>query len=263
MTKFRPCIDIHNGKVKQIVGGTLSDSGEGVKENFVSDKDSAEFAQMYADDQLTGGHVIQLGAGNVEAAQRALAAYPKGLQIGGGITLKNASSWLDQGASHIILTSWLFSKQGEFILENLQKLCAEVGKEKIVVDLSCRRVAGESAEDISWVVAMNRWQTLTNLAITPENLETISQYCDELLIHAADVEGLCQGIDKELVEYLSKSANIPMTYAGGVRCLEDLTLIDTLSKGKIDVTVGSALDVFGGSQIKYQDLVEWNLREGE
>ncbi len=258
MTKFRPCIDLHNGKVKQIVGGTLTDEGDEVKENFVSDKGAAEFAKMYQDDHLTGGHVIKLGPGNDCAAESSLKAYPRGLQIGGGINIENASKWLDAGASHVIITSWLFSQEGEFLAENLENLASEIGKERLVVDLSCRKVAGAQP---SWKVAMNRWQTLTDLEISYKNLDAIAKHCDEFLIHAADVEGLCLGIDEQLVNYLGKWGGVPMTYAGGVAKMQDLELIDTLSNGTIDVTVGSALDVFGGDRIKYSDLVHWNDRD--
>ena len=135
MTKFRPCIDLHNGKVKQIVGGTLTDSGEGLKENFVSDKQADAFAEMYAADGLTGGHVIQLGAGNQKAAESALRAYPGGLQLGGGVSLENADHWLSCGASHVVVTSWLFDPDGHFLWERLKGLADEVGKERLVVDL--------------------------------------------------------------------------------------------------------------------------------
>lgn len=254
MTKYRPCIDLHNGKVKQIVGGTLSDSGEGVKENFVSDKGSVDFANMYAQDQLLGGHVIQLGPGNRDAAEAALAGFPNGLQIGGGVNLSNAAEWLEKGASHVIVTSWLFDENGKFLWDYLKTLSSEIGKEKLVVDLSCRVTPG------GWTVAMNRWQKLTDLLITHEVLDHLAGYCDEFLIHAADVEGLCGGIDEKLVSYLGQWAGIPMTYAGGVGSMADVELVDSLSQGSVDITVGSALDIFGGTQISYSDLVEWNKR---
>lgn len=254
MTKFRPCIDLHNGQVKQIVGGTLSDDGAGLKENFVADISAAEFAQQYRADQLTGGHVIQLGPGNREAALAALSAWPRGLQLGGGVTIENAAEWLDAGASHVIVTSWLFDPDGSFRMDRLQQLSAEIGKEHLVVDLSCRRTQS------GWTVAMNRWQTLTNVDITTETLDSMAQYCDEYLIHAADVEGLCGGVDLELVSLLGKWAGIPMTYAGGVAGMADLEAVSTHSGGNIDITVGSALDIFGGSGVKYTELVGWNQR---
>lgn len=251
MTKFRPCIDLHEGRVKQIVGGTLRDGGANPVENFVSKKSAAWFAEMYARDGLTGGHVIKLGPGNDEAAKSALAAYPAGLQIGGGITQENAAEWLAAGASHVIVTSWLFDSEGKFLWDRLDSLCAEVGRERLVIDLSCRALGD------GWVVAMNRWQTLTDLEITPENLDRISGRCDELLIHAADVEGLCEGIDARLVEMMGRWGKIPMTYAGGAATMADVELVQRASGGKVDVTVGSALDIFGGSGVEYAKLVEW------
>ncbi len=256
MTKFRPCIDLHDGKVKQIVGGSLKDSARGPIENFVSQQPAEYFASLYASDNLEGGHVIKLGPGNDGPARSALAAYRGGLQIGGGITLENAASWLEAGASHVIVTSWLFDSDGKFLLHRLQELAAEIGKQNIVVDLSCRRVAA------GWQVAMNRWQTLTNLSLTTETLNLLAEYANEFLVHAADREGLCQGIDRELVQILGGWGRAPLTYAGGASSLEDVELIAELSEGRIDVTVGSALDIFGGSGIAYADLVAWNRSSG-
>lgn len=253
MTKFRPCIDLHNGRVKQIVGGTLSDDSEGLQTNFESDQDAAYFAERYREDGLTGGHVIMLGPGNEEAARRALQAYPGGLQIGGGIRLGNAAEWLQAGASHVIVTSWLFEGD-QFCQDRLEKLAEEIGSERLVVDLSCRR-SGEG-----WKVATNRWQTVTALEITSKNLDQVSRHCAELLIHAADVEGKCEGIDEELVRVLGSWAGLPMTYAGGAKSFEDLALVEALSGGAVDLTIGSALDLFGGSQVRYKDCVAWNQR---
>lgn len=254
MTKFRPCIDLHDGKVKQIVGGSLTDSGEGLKENFTSDKSSAEFAQLYREHNLTGGHIIQLGAGNTEAAHAALGAWKGGMQIGGGVNLENAASWIEAGASHVIVTSWLFDNDGTFREDRLNALSSELGKEKIIVDLSCRRTAQ------GWTVAMNRWQTLTNINVTPATLDSLAEYSDEYLIHAADVEGLCGGVDLELVELLGSWAGIPMTYAGGVATMKDVELTEQHSSGNVDITVGSALDIFGGSGVTFQQLIDWNNR---
>jgi len=254
MTTFRPCIDLHDGKVKQIVGGTLTDTGDTLKENFVSDKSPASFAELYRQHNLTGGHIIQLGQtpGNKQAAIDALSAWPQGMQIGGGITLENAAEWLHAGASHLIVTSWLFSPDGTFLPERLSQLSDEVGKENLVIDLSCRRT------EQGWTVAMNRWQTLTNLHITTSNLDQIAEHCDELLIHAADVEGLCKGIDQELVKMLGQWAKLPITYAGGAATIEDIHLTQESSAGNVDITVGSALDIFGGSGMTLNELIEWN-----
>ncbi len=254
MTRFRPCIDLHNGQVKQIVGGTLRDSGSGPRENFVSDRSSAWYAGLYRESGLTGGHVIQLGAGNAEAARDALAAWPGGMQLGGGINIHNAVEWLEAGASQVIVTSWLFDADGRFREDRLRELASEVGRENIVVDLSCRRT------ETGWTVAMNRWQTLTNIDVTHATLECLAEWCAEYLVHAADVEGLCQGIDADLVELLGSWAGVPMTYAGGVAGIEDLHLVSDRSGGNVDVTVGSALDIFGGSGVTYEELLAWNAR---
>lgn len=250
MTKFRPCIDLHQGKVKQIVGGTLND--EGAVENFVSEKSSAWYAEKFASDDLRGGHVIQLGPGNEVAAREALAAWPGGLQIGGGITQENALKWLEAGASHVIVTSWLFDAEGNFLEDRLAKLVEEVGAERLVIDLSCRQV-GEG-----WKVAMNRWQTIAEMVIDLETVRALAESCAEFLIHAADVEGQCGGVDVPLVNLLGKWEGCPITYAGGVRGLDDLELINEASGGRLDATVGSALDLFGGSGVSYSELLLWN-----
>ncbi|WP_367873795.1 phosphoribosylformimino-5-aminoimidazole carboxamide ribotide isomerase [Luteolibacter sp. Populi] len=255
MTKFRPCIDLHQGKVKQIVGGTLRDDGPGPRENFVASAGAGEFAAKFRADALTGGHIIKLGPGNDEAAKEALAAWPGGMQIGGGIHAGNAPEWLAAGASHVIVTSWLF-EDGKFSPQRLAELVAAIGAERLVIDLSCRRTAS------GWTVAMDRWQTLTDLDLTPAALDLLAHSCAEFLIHAADVEGLCRGIDADLVTMLGDWGKAPMTYAGGAATMADVELVGELSGGKVDLTVGSALDLFGGAGIRYDELVEWNRRAG-
>ena len=250
---FRPCIDLHEGKVKQIVGGTLSEASGSARENFVSEKSSAEYAALYRRDGLRGGHVILLGPGNEEAARTALAAYPGGLQLGGGVNLDNALEWLDAGASHVIVTSWVF-QGGQVNFERLASLVRAVGKERLVIDLSCRRRDGEY-----WVVT-DRWQKFTDVTITPGTLARLSESCAEFLVHAVDVEGLCRGIDTELVEKLAQASPIPTTYAGGASSLADLETVTRLSGGRIDLTIGSALDIFGGSGVRYADAVLFNQR---
>lgn len=250
-SQFRPCIDLHEGRVKQIVGGTLDSATEALMTNFVSDRPAAWFAELYARDGLRGGHVIQLGPGNTEAAREALAAYPGGLQIGGGISAENASAWLEAGASHVIATSFLFDPQGRFREDRLAALVSETGAERLVIDLSCRRRGNE------WIVAMNRWKTPTDLSLSPENLNTLADSCDEFLVHAADVEGRCEGIDTELVGLLGSWGRLPITYAGGASSLDDLELVDRLGSGKVDLTIGSALDLFGG-EVPYEACVAWN-----
>lgn len=254
MTRFRPCIDLHQGKVKQIIGGTLTDgAGDQPVENHVSDRSAEDFAKIYAADRLWGGHVIRLGSGNDEAARAALAAYPNGLQIGGGIVPENAASWLDAGASHVIVTSWLFEPNGKFSDEKLSKLVRHVGKNRLVIDLSCRRVDSGSG---GWFVASDRWQTITDLSVEHATIQRLSDSCAEFLIHAADVEGLQAGIDTELVDYLSDVSPVPVTYAGGIRNMQDIKNIHRASHGTMDFTVGSALDLFGGTKIQYQELVK-------
>ena len=263
MTKFRPCIDLHDGRVKQIVGSSLSDSGAGLKTNFETDRSPAWFAELYKKDGIRGGHVIMLGKGNTEAAKAALAAYPGGLQVGGGITADNAKEYLDAGASHVIVTSWIFP-EGRLDRERLERLSKTVGKEHLVLDLSCKRVcgadgiAGTDGAAPRWKIAVNRWQTLIDIEITAENLADLSNYCDEFLIHAADVEGKQQGMDDELIVFLSKHSPIPCTYAGGARTIADLEHCKEISNGKIDLTIGSALDLFGGTGVKYDDCVKFN-----
>ncbi|GAA5857595.1 hypothetical protein JCM5353_006873 [Sporobolomyces roseus] len=246
---FRPCIDLHNGQVKQIVGGTLDT--QDLRTNFVSANPSEFYAKLYRENGLTGGHVIKLGPGNDDAARAALKEWKNGLHVGGGISEDNAQEWIDAGAEKVIVTSYLFPK-AKFDLERLQRLAKKVGKERLVVDVSCRR------RENKWVVAMNRWQDLTDMEVNQESLDLLSEYCSEFLIHAADVEGLCQGIDEELVEKLGEWVKIPTTYAGGAKSVDDLATVDRLSKGKVDLTYGSALDIFGGSQVKFEDLVKYN-----
>jgi phosphoribosylformimino-5-aminoimidazole carboxamide ribotide isomerase len=257
MTRFRPCIDLHQGVVKQIVGGSLRDDGPGPVENFVSEKPPRWFAETFRRDGLTGGHVIQLGPGNREAAREALAAWPGGMQIGGGISAENAQEWIEAGASHVIVTSALFDAQGVFLPDRLEALVRAVGRERVVIDLSCRRT------DRGWTVAMNRWQMLTDLEVTHQVLDRLAGDCAEFLIHAADVEGLCRGIDEELVAHLGKWGKIPITYAGGAATMDDVRKVDVASGGRVDVTVGSALDLFGGSGISYDELVAWNRRAND
>ncbi|KZP33027.1 Phosphoribosylformimino-5-aminoimidazole carboxamide ribotide isomerase [Athelia psychrophila] len=232
ISRFRPCIDLHDGQVKQIRGS----------------QSPAEFASLYRDHGLTGGHVIKLGPRNDEAAKEALAAWRGGLQIGGGINDSNAIEWLEAGASKVIVTSYLFPNAA-FSLERLKSLASIVGKDRLVVDVSCRRRGNR------WLVAMNKWQDITDMEVCKESLDLLSEYCSEFLIHAADVEGLCQGIDEDLVKKLGEWTQIPTTYAGGAKDISDLDLINTLSRGRVDLTYGSSLDIFGGTLVKFDDLV--------
>jgi phosphoribosylformimino-5-aminoimidazole carboxamide ribotide isomerase len=249
---FRPCIDLHEGKVKQIVGGTLSAAG--ARTNFVSAQSAAWFAKLYRRDDLRGGHVIMLGAGNDAEALAALAVFPGGLQIGGGITSENARGWLDAGASHVIVTSWVF-REGRVDWARLDELVNAIGKDKLVLDLSCRQRGAD------YFVVTDRWQKFTELVVNAETLKKFSGFCAEFLIHAVDVEGLCRGIDGELVGKLGQWTPIPMTYAGGANSLADLELVTKLGQGKVELTIGSALDIFGGSGVKYDDCVKFNRRQ--
>jgi phosphoribosylformimino-5-aminoimidazole carboxamide ribotide isomerase len=247
---FRPCIDLHDGRVKQIVGGTLGDHGA-LRTNFVADHGAEWFAARYRDDGLRGGHVIKLGPGNDEAAHAALDAYPGGLQLGGGVDDTNARSWLDVGASHVIVTSWLFP--GSSLADDrLDSLIAAVGRERVVIDLSCRPFGGE------YVVMAGRWQRRTDFVLGPASLDALGARCAELLVHAVDVEGLSQGIDADLVARLAEWAPMPVTYAGGARSLDDLELVDEIGAGRVDLTIGSALDLFGGTGVRYDDVVAFN-----
>ena len=247
--RFRPCIDLHQGVVKQIVGATLSDNADEMPAtNFTAAKSSAWYASLYRRDNLPGGHVIQLGPGNETAARAALQAWPEGLQIGGGIGLENASQWIDAGAQAVIITSWVFH-DGVVDQNRLQQLSNKIGKNRLVLDLSCRKRDGH------YLIVTDRWQTFTSEIIGPRLLDRLAQYCFEFLIHGVDVEGLCQGIESDLVKQLGEWSGIPITYAGGIRSLNDIEQIETLGRGNLDFTVGSALDIFGGTQIQYADLV--------
>lgn len=257
MTKFIGCIDLHDGEVKQIVGGTLTDEDNALKTNFISKYPSSYYAHLYKENNITGSHVIKLGPNNDKAALEALKAAPGFLQIGGGINDTNCLKWLEY-SSKIIVTSWLFNKEGQFQINNLIRLCGMCGKNRLVVDLSCRRT-----KDKKWVVAMNKWQTLTNLELNKQTFTELAKYTNEFLIHAADVEGLCKGIDQELVQKLYEwtkdlSHDIKIVYAGGAKSLEDLALVEKLSHGKVDLTYGSSLNIFGGNLVKFEDCCEWN-----
>lgn len=253
--RFRPCIDIHNGAVKQIVGGSLKDEADFAKDNFVSELKADFYADLYRRSGLAGGHVILLNPvgstyyeADVEQAKLALAAYPQGLQIGGGITADNAEQFLDMGARQVIVTSYVF-KDGRINYENLKRLSELIGAEHLVLDLSCRKKDGR------YYIVTDRWQKFTNERITLQLLDAFASYCDEFLIHAVDVEGKADGIELPLVQMLGKWGRIPITYAGGVHCMEDLQQIRTQGKNKLNVTIGSALDLFGGS-MRMKDVLE-------
>ena len=253
--KFRPCIDIHNGKVKQIVGGSLKDEGNQVQENFVSEQDAAFYASLYKEKGLKGGHIILLNSADSEyfqatkaQAMLALGAYPGGLQIGGGVNPDNAADYLAAGASHVIVTSYVF-RDGHISWKNLEKMADAAGKEHLVLDLSCRK-----KEDAYYVVT-DRWQKFTEEIVTLELMEKLGSYCDEFLVHAVDVEGKASGIEVELVKLLAKNHQLPVTYAGGVGSFQDLETLRMAGKNRVDVTVGSALDLFGGS-MKWEDVLD-------
>lgn len=250
---FRPCIDLHEGKVKQIVGGTLEGAGR-LRTNFVSEKPAAWFAELYRRDALRGGHIIQLGPGNETEARAALAAFPGGLQVGGGVNAANARGWLDAGASHVIVTSWVF-REGRIDEGRLGELVKIIGQPRLVLDLSCRRRGND------YFVVTDRWQKFTEFTIAPDALRKLAGSCAEFLVHAVEVEGLCRGIDRELVEKLGQWTPIPTTYAGGAASLGDLEEVTRLGQGKIDLTIGSALDIFGGSGVRYEDCVKFNRHQ--
>ncbi|KAF6172041.1 hypothetical protein GIB67_029459 [Kingdonia uniflora] len=317
VVRFRPCIDIHKGKVKQIVGSTLQDlkdGGSGLITNFESDKSAAEFAILYKKDSLTGGHVIMLGADSLSrsAAVEALHAYPDfdeelkkitldaanghiiveiwfllgSLQVGGGINLDNALGYLEEGASHVIVTSYVFNN-GHMDLERLRDLVRLVGKQRLVLDLSCRKKDGQYA------IVTDRWQKFSDVCVNEKTLEFLAAYADEFLVHGVDVEGKRLGIDEELVALLGRYSpprglqepwdrrssqdssrrqpclrwyhlwlrlRIPVTYAGGVTIMEDLERIKVAGMNRVDVTVGSALDIFGGD-LAYEDVAAWHQKQ--
>ncbi|MDD6157271.1 MAG: phosphoribosylformimino-5-aminoimidazole carboxamide ribotide isomerase [Lachnospiraceae bacterium] len=245
--EFRPCIDIHNGQVKQIVGSSLKDVGSFAKENFVAEQDAAYFARFYKNLGIKGGHIILLNKEGTEyyeatkaQALSALAAYPGGLQVGGGITAENAGEYLEAGARQVVVTSYVFS-DGKVDYERLDRLRDTVGKEHLVLDLSCR-YRGDG-----YYIVTDRWQKFTEEKITPEKLDFFAEYCSEFLIHAVDVEGKAGGIEEDLVKLLGTWGKIPITYAGGVHDFCDLQKIYKLGQNRLHVTIGSALDLFGGN----------------
>lgn len=245
--EFRPCIDIHNGKVKQIVGGSLRDENDSANENFVAEKDSVYYAQLYRNYGLMGGHVILLNSADSQyyeatrqAAINALNAYPGGLQVGGGINHENAEFYLEAGASHVIVTSYVFAN-GQINYENLERVSKVAGKERLVLDMSCRY------KDKDFYVVTDRWQRFTNQKVTPKLFEELGDYCDEFLVHGVDVEGKSAGIDERLAEILVAAGNNNITYAGGIGSIAELERLKCMGNGKINATIGSALDIFGGT----------------
>lgn len=253
--RFRPCIDIHNGRVKQIIGSSLRDDGDSADENFVSEHDGAYYAELYKKDGLNGGHIILLNpedseyyTADCEQAFSALREFPGGMQIGGGINAGNAAKFIEAGASHVIVTSYVF-KDGMINIENLNKLVKAVGSEHIVLDLSCRKKA-----DGQYYIVTDRWQKFTDVAVTHDVLDMLADHCDEFLVHAVDVEGKSAGIDEELISILGSWNGIPVTYAGGVRNFSDLARMKELAGDRLDVTIGSALSIFGG-QMNYDTVV--------
>ena len=252
--RFRPCIDLREGRVVQIVGGSIKDgNAREAMTNFETERSAADYARMYKADNLTGGHIISLGPGNREAALSVLKEFPNGMQMGGGITPDNAKEYLNAGASHMIVTSYVF-RERQVDMERLERLVAVVGKKRLVLDLSCRKRG-----DDFWVVT-DRWQCFTKVRIKQETLAWLAEYCDEFLVHGVDVEGKRVGIEKRLVEILGDWSAIPVTYAGGAKTLSDLDQVKRLGKGRVDLTIGSALDIFGGN-VRYQDVVAWQRRE--
>lgn len=253
--KFRPCIDIHNGQVKQIVGGSLTDLGDQASENFVAAQNAVFYAKLYEKHNLKGGHIILLNGKDssyYEAtkaqAVSALKAYPGGMQIGGGINDENAYEYLESGADKVIVTSFVF-KNGQISYENLEKLVKAVGKENLVLDLSCRKKEGQ------YYIVTDRWQKYTDVVLNKESLEYFSKFCNEFLVHAVDVEGKAAGIEEEVAALLGNWGKLSVTYAGGIHTYEDLDKLKSLGKGKVDFTIGSALDLFGG-KLEFEKIVK-------
>ncbi|MBQ7775494.1 MAG: phosphoribosylformimino-5-aminoimidazole carboxamide ribotide isomerase [Lachnospiraceae bacterium] len=257
--EFRPCIDIHNGQVKQIVGGSLKDANDAAQENFVATQDAAFFANLYKNAGLKGGHIILLNPASSEyyeatkaQALSALLAYPDGLQVGGGITPENAQEYLEAGATHVIVTSYVFH-DGRIDYERLDKLVSVVGREHLVLDLSCKKIGEE------YRIVTDRWQKVTDEVVSFALMDRLAEYCSEFLIHAVDVEGKANGIEQELAGMLGQWGKLPITYAGGVHSYEDLDLLKTLGQNRLNVTIGSALDLFGGS-MQWETVLE-KIRE--
>ncbi len=253
--RFRPCIDIHNGKVKQIVGESLRDEDDTAQENYVSNQDAAWYAKLYQSTGLKGGHVIMLNPPSSpyyestrQQALSALSAYPGGLQVGGGITPENAGIFLEAGASHVIVTSYIF-RDGRISFENLDRLVREAGREHLVLDLSCRK------KDGVYYIVTDRWQTFTQTSLSIETLDELAGYCSEFLVHAADAEGKSRGVETEVVRLFGSWGKLPVTYAGGIAEYEDLDLLKKEGNGCLDVTIGSALDLFGGT-LSFQKILE-------
>lgn len=256
--RFRPCIDLHNGRVKQIVGSSLTSTLDELTVNFESEHNASYFAEMYRRDGLWGGHVIMLGPGNKEEARNALQAFPGGLQVGGGIRPENAEWWIKQGASGVIVTSYCF-RDGMIVWERVREMMDVVGKENLVLDLSCRwKENDDSGGD--YYICTNRWEKWTDFALNRENVGKLEEFCSEILVHAVDVEGKKAGIDERLVDLLGKICTLPITYAGGVQSFGDLDRVRDVGAGKVDVTIGSALDIFGGS-LPYKEAVKWQRNE--
>jgi phosphoribosylformimino-5-aminoimidazole carboxamide ribotide isomerase len=252
--RFRPCIDLHRGKVKQIVGNTLPDgTTEAPVTNFETDRPASFFAGLFRNDRLRGGHVIMLGPGNESAAREALRTFPGGLQIGGGITPDNTRTFLDGGASHVIVTSHVFSG-GAIRRDRLALMEKTAGKKRLVLDLSCRRTGN------GYSIACDRWQKDSGVLLTEKTVAELAGHCDEFLVHAIDVEGRRGGIDAGLVELLASLSPITVTYAGGIRSIDDLEKVRKLGEGRCDATVGSALDIYGGA-LKYGDVVAWQREQ--
>lgn len=247
---FRPCIDLHDGKVKQIVGSSLSDNRSQLHTNFVSAHDAAYYADMYRRDKLGGGHVIMLGSGNDKAARQALSAYPGGLQIGGGINAANAEQWLDWGASHVIVTSWIF-QDGELDMNRLRELSDLIGPSRLVLDLSCRW------KDNAYYIVTERWQRFSHTVVNAGTLDALAEFCAEFLIHAVDVEGKQGGIDSQLIQLMANESPIPCVYAGGISSFDDIDSIRKAGDGRVAYTIGSALDIFGGSKLKYSEVIDY------
>ena len=252
--QFRPCIDIHNGKVKQIVGGSLSDEEDYARENYVSDMQAADYAALYRKKGLRGGHIILLNSkdskfyeADLEQARGALSEWPEALQIGGGVTAENARQFIEMGASHVIVTSYVFS-DGLIRYDRLQKLADAVGKEHLVLDVSCRK------REEQYFIVTDRWQKFTKQPLEKELFRKLSRYCDEFLVHAVNVEGTGMGVDEELLTLLADETEVPITYAGGIGSMADIEKIKNIGRGSVNFTVGSALDLLGGP-LKLDEIV--------
>ncbi len=248
---FRPCIDVFKGKVVQLIGTSLFGGEEKtIVKHFESEYSPAYYAELFKQDNLKGGHILSLGSGNNDVVIEALKAFNGGMKYGGSVTPENAHVYLDAGATHVIVNSYVFDN-GEINLPNLKSLVKSIGKDKLVLDMSCRKKNGD------YYIVTNLWEKFTNVILDQKSLQDISKYCDEIIVHGVDSEGRKQGLESDLVRILAQHTPIKTVYAGGISSIADLTMIKALGNEKIDPCIGTALSIYGGN-LSYYEVLEWN-----